>query len=121
MFFESGIAYIIGLLFIIIAVTITLPALIKFLTTKNTLITIKPAHSLQTSGIYSISRNPMYLGLLILYIGIAFLKGNYWTFILIPIVILVVTNLVILKEEKYLSRAFGMEYTEYRKKVRRWI
>ena len=119
--FETTLFLILGVVFISIGIIMLLPALIKFFKTKNTLITIKPANSLQTSGIYSISRNPMYLGLLSLYIGIAFFIGNYWTFMLIPIVIFVVTYFVILKEEKYLDRAFGVDYNAYRQKVRRWI
>jgi len=119
--FETTLFLILGVVFISIGIIMLLPALIKFFKTKNTLIPNKPANSLQTSGIYSISRNPMYLGLLSLYIGIAFFKGNYWTFMLIPIVIFVVTYFVILKEEKYLDRAFGVDYNAYRQKVRRWI
>ncbi|HNV28967.1 MAG TPA: isoprenylcysteine carboxylmethyltransferase family protein [Cyclobacteriaceae bacterium] len=121
LFLEANVATIVGVVFIFVGITFLLPALLKFLKTKNTLITIKPANSLQTSGIYAISRNPMYLSLLTLYIGIAFFKGNLWTFIFIPIVIVTITYLVILKEERYLSRAFGQEYNQYRKKVRRWI
>jgi protein-S-isoprenylcysteine O-methyltransferase Ste14 len=120
-FFESNFAFIIGIIFTITGLTITLPAVIKFFKTKNTLMPHKPAHSLQTSGIYTISRNPMYLGLLILYMGIGCFKGNLWSFIMIPLVILAVTNLVILNEEKYLERAFGIDYIKYHKKVRRWI
>jgi protein-S-isoprenylcysteine O-methyltransferase Ste14 len=63
----------------------------------------------------------MYLGLLFLYTGIAFFTGNWWTFILIPVVIAVVTIYVIRREEKYLYDAFGEEFTAYTAKVRRWI
>lgn len=119
--FETTLFLILGVVFISMGIIIFLPALIKFFKTKNTLITIRPANSLQTLGIYSISRNPMYLGMLSIYIGIAFFKGNYWTFMLIPIMIFVVTYFVILKEEKYLDRAFGVDYNSYRQKVRRWI
>lgn len=120
-FFETKIALVFGWIFIILGIIFILPAIIKFFKTKNTLVTIKPANSLQTSGVYSTSRNPMYLGLLMLYIGMAFFKGNSWTLIFIPVVILVITYFVIRKEEKYLTRAFGNDYIEYRKKVRRWI
>lgn len=119
--FETPIFLILGVIFVAIGIVILFLALLKFFKTKNTLITIKPANSLQISGIYSISRNPMYLALLLFYIGIAFFMGNYWTFMLIPIVIFVITYFVILKEEKYLDRAFGADYNAYRKKVRRWI
>ncbi|MBK8778768.1 MAG: isoprenylcysteine carboxylmethyltransferase family protein [Saprospiraceae bacterium] len=121
MFFKTSIAFILGILFAIIGLIILIPAVVKFFKTKNTLITIKPAKSLQTTGIYSITRNPMYLGLLNIYTGIAFFKGNWWTLMLIPIVILTITYLVILKEEKYMARAFGNLYVEYSKNVRRWI
>lgn len=121
MFFGTSLAFIFGVLLMMAGLIIFLPALVKFIKTKNTLITIKPATTLQTSGIYSISRNPMYLGLLILYIGMAFIMGNFWTLMLIPIVIFILTYFVILKEEKYLESAFGEEYIQYRKNVRRWI
>lgn len=100
---------------------IFLPAVNRFIRSKNTLVTIKPASSLETSGIYSFTRNPMYLSLMFLYCGIAFFKGNSWTFLLIPILILAVQYYVISREEKYLLRTFGKEYDRYRRKVRRWI
>ena len=85
------------------------------------MITIKSANSLQTDGVYAITRNPMYLGLLFLYTGIAFFAGNWWTFILIPMVVIIITTYVISREEKYLLDAFGQDYTSYKIKVRRWI
>lgn len=97
------------------------PAIYRFIISRNTITTILPAKSLQSSGIYSFSRNPMYIGLLFLYSGIAVLKGNWWTFLLIPLVIIIVQEYVIKREEKYLQRQFGDAYTAYRKKVRRWL
>jgi|SRR6476620_12343228 len=120
-FFDSRNATIAGIVLIAIALLFILPALIKFVQSKNTLVTIKSATSLQTKGIYSLTRNPMYMGLLILYSGIAMLEGNWWTFIFIPLIIIIVQSYVIRGEENYLQRAFGEEYNAYRKKVRRWI
>ena len=120
-FFATESSTIIGSVLIFIAFLFMLPALIKFVQSKNTLITIQPASSLQTDGIYKISRNPMYLGLLFMYSGIGMLKGDWWTFILIPIIIIIVQSYVIRGEENYLQRAFGEEYAHYKKKVRRWI
>ena len=121
LFFDTNLASVLGVLFSMTGVFITLPALVKFFKTKNTLITFKSANSLQTTGIYSITRNPMYLGLLTIYIGIAFFEGNWWTIMLIPFVILMITYLVILKEERYLERAFGDSYVDYKQRVRRWV
>ena len=120
-FFKTQIAAVLGYLFVALSIVFSLPAIVKFIRSKNTLITIKPANSLQTGGVYAVTRNPMYLGLLWLYTGIAFFGGNWWTFILIPLVVLIITTYVIGREEKYLSDAFGQDYTSYKIKVRRWI
>jgi protein-S-isoprenylcysteine O-methyltransferase Ste14 len=106
---------------IVIGFIFNLPALLQFAKTKNTLVTVKPANSLQTSGIYTVSRNPMYVSLLLFYAGLAFLVGNWWTMILLPALIIIVTYFVIRPEEKYLERAFGKIYVDYKEKVRRWI
>jgi protein-S-isoprenylcysteine O-methyltransferase Ste14 len=107
--------------FIAAGIFLLTTSLWRFLVSKNTLIPIKPAQSLQTSGIYAITRNPMYLALICLYLGIAVFKGNVWTFVLAPIVVIIVQSYVIKKEEQYLIRAFGDLYLDYMKKVRRWI
>lgn len=120
-FFESSMINYLATLLIGLGIVSLLPALIAFLKSKNTLVTILPAKSLQTKGIYSISRNPMYVGLLFIYMGIGCIKGNWWTFILIPLVIATVNQLVIIREEKYLERAFGQQYLDYKHHVRRWL
>jgi protein-S-isoprenylcysteine O-methyltransferase Ste14 len=120
-FFKGNISHYLTPVCIGLGVALILPALLTFLKSKNTLVTILPAKSLQIKGIYSISRNPMYLGLLFVYSGIALIKGNWWTFIFIPLLIFVVNQLVIKKEENYLERAFGQEFLDYKSKVRRWI
>jgi protein-S-isoprenylcysteine O-methyltransferase Ste14 len=119
--FASPGIQIISWCFISAGILLLVASLWRFLISKNTLLPIKPAQSLQTSGIYALSRNPMYLALLCLYFGIAIFKGNVWTFILAPIVVIIIQSYVIKKEEEYLMRAFGDVYLSYRKNVRRWI
>src|SRR3546814_3291902 len=60
-FFGTCVSTIIGWLALITGLVFAFPALRQFFITKNTLVTIKPAHALPTNGIYSISRNPMYV------------------------------------------------------------
>ncbi|MBL0745552.1 methyltransferase family protein [Chryseolinea lacunae] len=103
------------------ALLLLLPALWRFAVSRNTLITVKPAKSLQTTGIYALTRNPMYLGLLVMYAAVAFFKGNTWTFLLIAPLVLVVQAYVIRKEERYLQREFGAAFEHYKNKVRRWL
>jgi protein-S-isoprenylcysteine O-methyltransferase Ste14 len=118
---KTGAASIAGWILIALNFLLTFPAISRFIVSKNTLVTIKPANSLQTTGIYSFTRNPMYLGLLLLYCGLAILIGNWWTIILVPLLTLVVQAYIIKKEEHYLQKAFGEEYTAYKKSVSRWI
>ena len=120
-FFHSRAANILGLIIIITGLFFAVPALRQFFKSKTSIVPIKPASSLQTSGIYSISRNPMYLGLMFQYLGVAFIFGNWWTLFLIPVLIGLVQYFVIRPEENYLLRAFGNAYTDYTNKVRRWL
>ncbi|MDP4211288.1 MAG: isoprenylcysteine carboxylmethyltransferase family protein [Bacteroidota bacterium] len=120
-FFQTSIAHLGGSVIIAFGLMTTAPALRQFFKTKNTLITVKPATSLQTNGIYSVSRNPMYLGLLFVYLGVALIFGNWWTIILLPLLFVLINYFIILQEEKYLLKAFGASYSDYKKKVRRWL
>jgi protein-S-isoprenylcysteine O-methyltransferase Ste14 len=96
-------------------------AIRQFIVSKNTIVTVKPATTLETGGIYAFTRNPMYLSLILLYCGLACLLGNWWTFILLPFLIIVIQLYVIRREEHYLHTSFGAQYDAYRKRVRRWI
>jgi protein-S-isoprenylcysteine O-methyltransferase Ste14 len=112
---------ILGIIFIVIALFFLIRSFRQFFQSKNTLVTIWPASSLQTNGIYHITRNPMYLGLAIVYLGLSCLIGNWWNIILFPFLLLLVQQYIIKNEEKYLERRFGNEYAAYKDKVRRWL
>ena len=86
--------------------------------------TIVPHHTvatLLTSGAYRLSRNPMYTGLAVAYLGLALVFGSWWPLALWPLVILAVRQLVIRPEEDYLAERFGQEYSTYQARVRRWL
>ena len=119
--FHRTVIKIIGAIFIIAALYFSVRSLRQFFLTKNTLILIKPASSLQVTGIYGITRNPMYVGLAILYLGITCLIGNWWNVILFPLLFIIVQEYIIKREEKYLELEFGKEYNDYKKTVRRWL
>lgn len=119
--FHTTLAKITGALFLVTALCFLATSLVKFFKTNNTVILIKPASSLQTTGIYGISRNPMYVGLLFLYLAITCFVGNWWNIILFPLLVLIIQAYVIGNEEKYLERAFGNDFLEYKRRVRRWL
>ena len=87
----------------------------------TSLVPVKPSKLLVVSGPYRLTRNPMYLGLLCVYIAVALWFGVVWALILVPLVMLAVQRLAIAKEEPYLEQKFGDSYRQYRAHVRRWI
>jgi protein-S-isoprenylcysteine O-methyltransferase Ste14 len=87
----------------------------------TSLVPIKPTTALVVTGLYRLTRNPMYLGLLCLYIAVALWFGVIWALVFVPLVVLAVQRLAITKEERYLEQKFGDAYRQYRAQVRRWI
>ena len=77
--------------------------------------------TLVTGGPYRFTRNPIYLGFFLIYLGITLLVGTLWGLIASPFLLLTITNAVIHAEETYLDGKFGEQYKEYRLRVRRWI
>jgi protein-S-isoprenylcysteine O-methyltransferase Ste14 len=63
----------------------------------------------------------MYVGFAILYLGITCFIGNWWNIILFPLLIIIVQEYIIKREEQYLQLEFGHEYQVYKNKVRRWL
>ncbi len=72
-------------------------------------------------GPFRFSRNPMYLALTGLYVGIAVSVNALWVVVLLPVALVSITVGVIAREESYLERKFGTEYTSYKSRVRRWL
>ena len=88
---------------------------------RTSFLPIKPTTTLVVYGPYQFTRNPMYFGLVCLYLGLALWFGVFWAVILLPAVIVLVQHYVIAREEQYLERKFGQEYLKYKTGVRRWI
>jgi protein-S-isoprenylcysteine O-methyltransferase Ste14 len=95
--------------------------LLAFFRARTAIVPIRPARRLVASGPYRFSRNPMYVGLSVLYLGLALLFNVAWPMMLFPLVVLSLDRLVIRREERYLADAFGESYTMYRQRVRRWL
>jgi protein-S-isoprenylcysteine O-methyltransferase Ste14 len=81
----------------------------------------KPTTAIVTSGPYRITRNPAYLGMALVYVGIALISDALWVLVPLPFVLAVIDRGVIAREERYLERKFGAEYLDYRTRVRRWV
>jgi protein-S-isoprenylcysteine O-methyltransferase Ste14 len=103
--------------------TFSIAGVVSFRRARTTVNPMKPesASSLVSSGIYRITRNPMYVGLLFVLIAWVVFLASPWALCGPLAFILYIGRFQIAPEEKALSRIFGAEYTAYKAKVRRWL
>lgn len=80
-----------------------------------------PTNGIIDTGIYAFTRNPMYLGLALVYLGLAILLHSIAALALWPVAIVIIRTQVIAREERYLEARFGDAYRAYKARVRRWV
>lgn len=114
--------YVIGSVLIFVSGLIILPVLRRFRRASTPFFDLrKPASALITDGPYRFSRNPSYVTLTLLYLGIGILLNNGWILILAAPVFLVMDLWVVRREERHLEAKFGEEFLRYKAAVRRWL
>ncbi len=95
-------------------------AMLTFRSARTAIVPMHGASALVARGPYTFTRNPMYVGLTLLYLGGSALIDSAWPLLALPIVLALLVRLVIRREEAYLSQAFGADYLAYCARVRRW-
>jgi protein-S-isoprenylcysteine O-methyltransferase Ste14 len=111
----------IGLATTFVGLLLGIASLIEFRRANTTLDPHGSTTRLVTSGIYRFTRNPIYLGFLLMVMGLPLNSGLYWGFVLAPLFVLAMNRWIIQHEEAYLERKFGKSYTSYMSNVRRWV
>ena len=96
-------------------------AIREFMKARTTVDPHGSVTSIISSGIYRFTRNPIYLGFVLMLIGFLLYSNTLWGLILSPVLILCFNKLVIEREEAYLEKKFGEQYTNYKSRVRRWL
>ena len=81
----------------------------------------QPALKIVTSGPYRFTRNPMYLGMILVLLGISLILSLEWGVILTPVLWLTLDRLIVVREEAYLRRRFGPTYEALLTRTRRWL
>ncbi|BCJ41011.1 protein-S-isoprenylcysteine methyltransferase [Actinoplanes ianthinogenes] len=116
----SGIA-VAGAVLTALGLALTFAGVTAVIRHRTTIVPHHPVATLLTGGAYRLSRNPMYTGLAVAYLGLALVFGSWWPVVLWPLVIVAVRQLVIRPEERYLTERFDRAYTDYQSRVRRWL
>ena len=98
-----------------------LAGIVEFRRARTNISPHLPALRLVTSGIYRLTRNPMYLGMLVLFAGLIVLFGLEPGLIIWPVFALILHHGVVRREEEYLLAKFGQPYRELLERSRRWI
>jgi protein-S-isoprenylcysteine O-methyltransferase Ste14 len=81
----------------------------------------EPSPTLVARGPFRFTRNPMYVAMLLICLGVAVLTDSLWIVLLTPVAAWALLRFAILPEEAYLERKFGESYLSYKRRVRRWI
>lgn len=121
--FSLPLRHVLALAVCAIGVFVTVSGVVSFARAKTTVNPLKPdtATALVESGIYRLTRNPMYLGFLIALLGWAAFLANALAALLLPGFMLYMNRFQIAPEEKALSARFGAAFSAYKVRVRRWL
>ena len=100
-----------------------LAGLIAFIRRKTTINPLRPASTaaLVTTGLYRVTRNPMYLGMLLVLFGWAVFLANLAALLIAPLFAFYITRFQIIPEERVLAEKFGAAFMAYQSQVRRWL
>lgn len=110
-----------GLLLAIAGAALIIAAAVHFRRAKTHIEPWKPTTAIVTTGVYRVSRNPIYLGLALGYLALSLLADSMIAMVMLPVALAVMHYGVILREEKYLDIKFGEEYRAFKRRVRRWL
>jgi protein-S-isoprenylcysteine O-methyltransferase Ste14 len=119
--FEVPYGVVIGAVLVVAALAFAIWARSIMVAARTNINPFKPTTAIVSTGPFRWTRNPLYLSMSVIYIGLALLLHAAAAILLLPVVLIIVTFGVIRREEAYLERKFGTPYREYRGRVRRWL
>lgn len=110
-----------GMIPIILGITTNLIADKAFHTANTTVKPFEESSVLVMNGVFRITRNPMYLGFVLILIGTAVLMRSLTPYVIVVAFVILIDRIYITVEERMLAEKFGSEWEEYRRHVRRWL
>ena len=111
----------VGPLLVVVAIALFLYSAATFRAAGTPIPARKPSTVIVRTGPYHLSRNPIYLAFSLLQLGIAIWVNSVWLLTTLVGAVALMHCVVIPREERYLERKFGAQYTDYKASVRRWL
>lgn len=111
----------VGGIILVAALMLIVSAVSAFAEAGEKLRPATPSNALLTQGVYQFTRNPMYLAMVLIGVGFGIATENLWIIIASIGAGAIINFLVIPHEEAYLERKFGVDYREFKERVRRWV
>jgi len=110
-----------GIALLVLGAVMTILSAAAFQRAGTGIVPFEEATALVTSGFFRHTRNPMYLGMVLILLGVAVLRGSLGAFLPIPLFVWVIQSQFIHGEERFMEAAFGGAYLDYKRRVRRWL
>jgi protein-S-isoprenylcysteine O-methyltransferase Ste14 len=110
-----------GLIPLALGIALNIVADKAFRDAKTTVKPFQESAVLITDGVYRLSRHPMYLGFVLILLGLAILLGSLTPFLVVPIFAIVMDRVFVVVEEGMLEEKFGQAWLDYKSQTRRWV
>jgi protein-S-isoprenylcysteine O-methyltransferase Ste14 len=117
----NGLALLVGLTFVAIGFALAAFSVRNFRRAGTTVVPGEPSTALVVTGPYHVTRNPIYIGLVLMSFGLAVILTSLWVLLLLIPVLAILQRGVVEREEEYLERQFGEAYRKYQARVPRWL
>jgi protein-S-isoprenylcysteine O-methyltransferase Ste14 len=117
----NGLALMVGLTFVVIGFALAALSVRNFRLAGTSVVPGEPSTALVVAGPYHFTRNPIYIGFVLVYFGLAIMLTSMWVLLLLLPVLLILQRGVVEREEAYLERQFGEAYRKYKSRVPRWL
>ncbi|MGB5246319.1 MAG: isoprenylcysteine carboxylmethyltransferase family protein [Woeseia sp.] len=110
-----------GILLIAAGLAMVIVSAGAFSRAETPIVPFTQSTALVTGGCYRFTRNPMYLGMVLVLLGVDVLLGSLTPFLILPVFVLIIHRVFILREEAMLEELFGDEYRKFKGRIRRWL
>ena len=117
----NSLALIVGLTFVALGFALAALSVWRFRLAGTSVVPGQPSSALVVEGPYKLTRNPIYIGFVLAYFGLAIMLTSVWVLLLLIPVLIVLQRGVVEREETYLERQFGETYRKYQARVPRWL